>query len=123
MPVSLRACIADRSVFWATGTWRECPLLVHRPVRAAPALRKGRPQAPDTCGLPRPDRSEASRCCPRHLRQPGARAHEKAAVAVRGPLTGLLLVIYGRQPARNEGIEILGDAELLDFWLDRVGFG
>lgn len=42
---------------------------------------------------------------------------------MRGPLTGLLLVIYGRQPARNEGIEILGDAELLDFWLDRVGFG
>ncbi|MFI2346703.1 maleylpyruvate isomerase family mycothiol-dependent enzyme [Streptomyces sp. NPDC019443] len=51
------------------------------------------------------------------------RAHEKAAVAVRGPLTELLLVVYGRRPARSERIEILGDAELLDFWLERVGFG
>ncbi|MGW3624457.1 hypothetical protein [Streptomyces sp. NPDC000880] len=50
------------------------------------------------------------------------RAHEKAAVAVRSPLTELLLVVYGRRPARSEGIEILGDAELLDFWLDRVRF-
>ena len=51
------------------------------------------------------------------------RTHEKAAVAVRGPLTGLLLVLYRRRPARGEGVEILGDAELLDFWLERVGFG
>ncbi|MQA86294.1 MAG: maleylpyruvate isomerase family mycothiol-dependent enzyme [Streptosporangiales bacterium] len=51
------------------------------------------------------------------------RAHHKAAVAVRGPLTDLLLVVYRRRPARSEGIEILGDAQLLDFWLDRVGFG
>jgi uncharacterized protein (TIGR03083 family) len=51
------------------------------------------------------------------------RAHERAAVAVRGPLTGLLLVVYRRRPARSEGIEILGDGQLLDFWLERVGFG
>jgi uncharacterized protein (TIGR03083 family) len=51
------------------------------------------------------------------------RAHEKAAVAVRGPLTELLLLIYKRRPARGEDIEILGDADLLDFWLDRVSFG
>jgi uncharacterized protein (TIGR03083 family) len=51
------------------------------------------------------------------------RAHEKAAVAVRGPLTGLLLVVYRRRSARSEGIEILGDSRLLDFWLERVGFG
>lgn len=51
------------------------------------------------------------------------RAHEKAAVALRGPLTDLLLVVYGRRSARSEGLEILGDAELLDFWLERVGFG
>lgn len=50
------------------------------------------------------------------------RAHEKAAVAVRGPLTGLLLVVYRRQPARSEGIEVLGDVQLLDFWLERVSF-
>jgi hypothetical protein len=51
------------------------------------------------------------------------RTHEKAAVAVRGPLLDLLLVIYKRRPARGEGIEILGDMQLLDFWLDRVSFG
>jgi uncharacterized protein (TIGR03083 family) len=51
------------------------------------------------------------------------RAHEKAAVAVRAPLTDLLLLIYKRRPARGEGIEIFGDADLLDFWLERVSFG
>jgi uncharacterized protein (TIGR03083 family) len=51
------------------------------------------------------------------------RAHEKSAVAVRGPLTELLLLIYKRRPARGPGVEVLGDAELLDFWLDRVSFG
>lgn len=51
------------------------------------------------------------------------RAHEKAAVAVRGPLTDLLLLVYKRRPARGAGIEVLGDAGLLDFWLERVSFG
>ena len=51
------------------------------------------------------------------------RAHEKAAVAVRGPLTDLLLSIYRRQPARSGGIEIFGDAQLYNFWLERVTFG
>jgi uncharacterized protein (TIGR03083 family) len=51
------------------------------------------------------------------------RAHEKAAVAARGPLTDLLLVVYKRRPVRGADIQVLGDAELLDFWLDRVSFG
>ncbi|MEV8567346.1 maleylpyruvate isomerase family mycothiol-dependent enzyme [Streptomyces sp. NPDC051322] len=51
------------------------------------------------------------------------RAHEKAAVAVRGPLTELLLLIYKRSPATSADVEILGDAPLLDFWLERVSFG
>ena len=51
------------------------------------------------------------------------RAHEKSAVAVRAPLTELLLLIYKRRPARGANIEVLGDVDLLDFWLDRVGFG
>ncbi|MYV97401.1 maleylpyruvate isomerase family mycothiol-dependent enzyme [Streptomyces sp. SID3343] len=51
------------------------------------------------------------------------RSHEKSAVAVRGPLTDLLLTIYKRRPPHGEGIEVLGDAALLDFWLDRVSFG
>jgi hypothetical protein len=27
------------------------------------------------------------------------------------------------RPPRGEGVEILGDAQLLEFWLERVGFG
>ena len=49
------------------------------------------------------------------------RAHEKAAVAARGPLTDLLLVLYRRRPATV--LEVLGDAGLLDLWLDRAKFG
>lgn len=51
------------------------------------------------------------------------RAHEKAAVAVRGPLTELLLLVYKRRPAHGGETEVLGDAKLLDFWLERVSFG
>jgi uncharacterized protein (TIGR03083 family) len=51
------------------------------------------------------------------------RAHEKAAVAVRGPLTELLLLIYKRRAVDGPDIEVVGDRELLDFWLDRVSFG
>jgi uncharacterized protein (TIGR03083 family) len=51
------------------------------------------------------------------------RAHEKAAVAVRGPLTDLLRLVYRRRPTGAEGLEVLGDAKLLDFWLERIAFG
>ncbi|GAA4564019.1 maleylpyruvate isomerase family mycothiol-dependent enzyme [Planotetraspora kaengkrachanensis] len=52
------------------------------------------------------------------------RATGEAAVTVRGPSAGLLLVLYGRRaPAREDGVEVLGDAHLLDWWLSRVGFG
>lgn len=51
------------------------------------------------------------------------RARADAAVSVGGPLTDLLLVLYKRLPVRSDGIEIAGDAALLDFWLERVDFG
>lgn len=51
------------------------------------------------------------------------RAHEKAAVAVRAPLADLLLVIYRRRPADGAGVDVLGNEQLLDFWLERVSFG
>ncbi|WP_329168884.1 maleylpyruvate isomerase family mycothiol-dependent enzyme [Streptomyces sp. NBC_01267] len=51
------------------------------------------------------------------------RAHERAAVAVRGPLTDLLLTVYRRRPARGGSVDVLGDGHLLDFWLERVSFG
>ncbi|HZA09976.1 maleylpyruvate isomerase family mycothiol-dependent enzyme [Mycobacterium sp.] len=50
------------------------------------------------------------------------RGHEKAAVAVRGPVTDLLLIAYKRRPARGDGVEVFGDEELLNFWLERVSF-
>jgi hypothetical protein len=39
------------------------------------------------------------------------------------PLTDLLLVIYRRRPVHGEGIDIPGDEQLLDFWLERVNVG
>jgi hypothetical protein len=51
------------------------------------------------------------------------RAHEKAAVAVRGPLTGLLELVYRRRPAHGQDIEVFGDERLLGLWLERSGFG
>ncbi|GAA1536846.1 maleylpyruvate isomerase family mycothiol-dependent enzyme [Streptomyces albidochromogenes] len=50
-------------------------------------------------------------------------AHEKATVALRGPLADVLRVFYRRLPADSDRVEVLGDAELLDFWLERASFG
>ncbi|NGY59683.1 maleylpyruvate isomerase family mycothiol-dependent enzyme [Lentzea sp. NEAU-D13] len=46
--------------------------------------------------------------------------HEKAAVALRGPVVELVLAVYRRRPV--DGLEVFGDAELLDLFLDRVRF-
>ncbi|GIJ47495.1 hypothetical protein Val02_43810 [Virgisporangium aliadipatigenens] len=51
------------------------------------------------------------------------RAHEKAAVAVRAPLTDLVMIVYRRVPVTAPGVAVFGDRDLLDFWLDRVAFG
>ncbi|HWU06675.1 MAG TPA: maleylpyruvate isomerase family mycothiol-dependent enzyme [Streptomyces sp.] len=50
-------------------------------------------------------------------------AHEKATVALRGPLTELMLAFNRRQEPDEGGLEVLGDRELLDFWLERTSFG
>jgi hypothetical protein len=50
------------------------------------------------------------------------RAHEKAAVAVRASPTDLVLLLYRRRAVGDEGIEVHGDAQLLDLWLERSGF-
>jgi uncharacterized protein (TIGR03083 family) len=47
-------------------------------------------------------------------------AHEKATVAVRGPLADVLRVVYRRLPPDAEGVEVLGDRALLDAWLERM---
>ncbi|MEU0228850.1 maleylpyruvate isomerase family mycothiol-dependent enzyme [Streptomyces sp. NPDC006284] len=51
------------------------------------------------------------------------RGHEKATVALRGPLTDVLLAFYRRLPPDAPGLQVLGDRGLLDLWLDRATFG
>ncbi|MEV6616226.1 maleylpyruvate isomerase family mycothiol-dependent enzyme [Streptomyces sp. NPDC051051] len=51
------------------------------------------------------------------------RGHGKASVALRGPLTSVLLAFYRRLPLDAPELEILGDRELLEFWLERTAFG
>ncbi|MEU8983188.1 maleylpyruvate isomerase family mycothiol-dependent enzyme [Streptomyces sp. NPDC058246] len=51
------------------------------------------------------------------------RGHEKATVALRGPLTDVLLAFYRRLPLDGGKLEVLGERELLDFWLERASFG
>ncbi len=51
------------------------------------------------------------------------RAHEKSAVAVRGPLVDLLLLVYGRLRVERTGAEVFGDRALLDRWLAATPFG
>ncbi|NEA65414.1 maleylpyruvate isomerase family mycothiol-dependent enzyme [Streptomyces sp. SID12488] len=51
------------------------------------------------------------------------RGHEKATVALRGPLTDVMLAFYRRLPLDSPRLEILGDRELLEFWLARTNFG
>lgn len=50
--------------------------------------------------------------------QPG---HRAGPARLHRPVTDLLLVLYRRRPAA--AVEVLGDAGLLDLWLDRVKFG
>lgn len=49
--------------------------------------------------------------------------HAKATVAVRGTLTDLMLLFHRRLAPADPRVELLGDAEFLDFWLDRASFG
>ncbi|MFE3851273.1 maleylpyruvate isomerase family mycothiol-dependent enzyme [Streptomyces griseorubiginosus] len=51
------------------------------------------------------------------------RGHEKATVALRGPLTSVLLAFYRRLPLDSPDLEVLGDRKLLEFWLERTSFG
>ncbi|GGY86452.1 maleylpyruvate isomerase family mycothiol-dependent enzyme [Streptomyces poonensis] len=51
------------------------------------------------------------------------RGHEKADVALRGPLTEVLLAFYRRVPLDSGELEVLGERELLEFWLERATFG
>ncbi|MFJ8785049.1 maleylpyruvate isomerase family mycothiol-dependent enzyme [Streptomyces sp. NPDC102476] len=51
------------------------------------------------------------------------RGHEKATVALRGPLTAVLLAFYRRLPLDSPELEVLGERELLEFWLERASFG
>jgi uncharacterized protein (TIGR03083 family) len=49
-----------------------------------------------------------------------SRGHEKATVAVRGTVTELLLVTYGRIPASDERLAVFGDSSVLDVWQQKT---
>ena len=49
------------------------------------------------------------------------RADKTSAVAVKAPVTDLLLMVYRRRPV--SGLDVTGDVGLIEFWLERVGFG
>ncbi len=51
------------------------------------------------------------------------RGHRKADVALRGPLTSVLLAFYRRLPLDAAELEVLGERDLLEFWLERATFG
>ncbi|MFJ6072916.1 maleylpyruvate isomerase N-terminal domain-containing protein [Streptomyces sp. NPDC093065] len=51
------------------------------------------------------------------------RGHEKATVALRGPLTDVLMSFYGRLPLDAPGLEVLGDRKPLELWLEKATFG
>jgi hypothetical protein len=51
------------------------------------------------------------------------RGHEKATVALRGPLTSVLPAFYRRLPLDAPELEVLGERELLEFWLERATLG
>ncbi len=57
---------------------------------------------------------------------PGAfrwtRTAAAADASLRAPAATLLLVLYGRLPPDAAGVEVLGDAELLDRWLRHATF-
>ena len=48
------------------------------------------------------------------------RGHQRATVALRGPLADILRVFHRRLPPDSQRVEVVGDATLLDFWLERV---
>ncbi|WP_431044697.1 maleylpyruvate isomerase family mycothiol-dependent enzyme [Streptomyces sp. P1-3] len=52
-----------------------------------------------------------------------SRSHEKATVALRGPMADLLRVFFRRLPADSDRVEVLGDAEVLAVWMENVSFG
>jgi uncharacterized protein (TIGR03083 family) len=51
------------------------------------------------------------------------RSDETTPVTVSGAVTELLLMIYKRRPPVKPHVQVTGDGELLDFWLQRVDFG
>jgi uncharacterized protein (TIGR03083 family) len=48
--------------------------------------------------------------------------HGKGSVALRGPVTELLLAITRRRQATDAGVEVFGDGAVWDRWLERTPF-
>ncbi|MER6527571.1 maleylpyruvate isomerase family mycothiol-dependent enzyme [Streptomyces sp. NPDC001508] len=52
-----------------------------------------------------------------------SRGHARATVALRGPLTSVLLAFYRRLPLDSPELEVVGERGVLEFWLERTAFG
>ncbi|MFC9117552.1 MULTISPECIES: maleylpyruvate isomerase family mycothiol-dependent enzyme [Streptomyces] len=52
-----------------------------------------------------------------------SRGHEKATVALRGPLTWVLLAFYRRITLDDPRVEVLGERKVLEHWLELASFG
>jgi hypothetical protein len=50
-------------------------------------------------------------------------AATETSAGLHRPVTDLLLTMYRRVPLGCGRIEVIGDAGLVDFWLERVSFG
>jgi hypothetical protein len=48
------------------------------------------------------------------------RGHSKATVAVRGPVTSLLLLTYGRIPGSDKRLSVFGESSLLSAWQEKT---
>jgi hypothetical protein len=51
------------------------------------------------------------------------RGHEKATVALRGPLTSVLFAFYRRPPPNAPELQVIGDLDVLRLRLDSAKFG
>ncbi|MEY2570096.1 MAG: C-terminal domain, partial [Acidimicrobiaceae bacterium] len=46
------------------------------------------------------------------------REHAKGDVALRGPAEALRLTVWGRRSAADAGLDVVGDASVLDRWTE-----
>ncbi|MDT4999371.1 MAG: C-terminal domain [Mycobacterium sp.] len=114
-------CSATRS-----STRSSCALVRNRVVTATPdgaatgfTPRHSRNRADPTATPSHPPPTNPANN--QHRPQTSQQLATPAVAGLRGPVIDLWLVLYRRVPVSN--LEVTGDVGLVDFWLERVGFG